>query len=198
MTELAKLSASERASLTQELEQRYNAFKAQGLKLDMTRGKPSSEQLDLASKLTVALSETDYKGSDGSDGRNYGGLDGLPEMKAIFADMLGAPAAQVVVGGASTHGKGTVQSISHLAPFLFMRGDFVVSNPKFDPIDLGALKYTTNKFYRVTGSSTQWYTANLAIAFEQAEFDRACIGGEHCDVDPVTARAHAERFGFAV
>ncbi|HEX7450707.1 MAG TPA: aminotransferase class I/II-fold pyridoxal phosphate-dependent enzyme [Polyangiaceae bacterium] len=102
MTELSKLSASERASLTQELEQRYNAFKAQGLKLDMTRGKPSSEQLDLASKLTVALSETDYKGSDGSDGRNYGGLDGLPEMKAIFADMLGAPAAQVVVGGASS------------------------------------------------------------------------------------------------
>jgi DNA-binding transcriptional MocR family regulator len=102
MTELAKLPASERASLTQELEQRYNAFKAQGLKLDMTRGKPSSEQLDLASKLTVTLGETDYKGSDGSDARNYGGLDGLPEMKAIFADMLGASAAQVVVGGASS------------------------------------------------------------------------------------------------
>ncbi len=102
MTELAQLSAPERAALTQELEQRYNAFKAQGLKLDMTRGKPSSEQLDLASKLTVALSESDYKGSDGSDGRNYGGLDGLPEMKAIFAEMLGAPAAQVVVGGASS------------------------------------------------------------------------------------------------
>jgi len=102
MTELAKLSAPERAALTQELEQRYNAFKAQGLKLDMTRGKPSSEQLDLAAKLTVALSEDDYKASDGSDARNYGGLDGLPEMKAIFAEMLGAPAAQVVVGGASS------------------------------------------------------------------------------------------------
>ena len=102
MTELAKLSAPERAALTQELEQRYNAFKAQGLKLDMTRGKPSSEQLDLASKLTVALAENDYKGSDGTDARNYGGLDGLPEMKAIFAEMLGAPPAQVVVGGASS------------------------------------------------------------------------------------------------
>jgi len=102
MTELAKLSAPERAALTQQLEQRYNAFKAQGLKLDMTRGKPSSEQLDLASKLTVVLPENDYKGSDGSDGRNYGGLDGLPEMKAIFAELLGAPAAQVIVGGASS------------------------------------------------------------------------------------------------
>jgi len=89
MTELAKLSASDRAALSQQLEQRYNAFKAQGLKLDMTRGKPSSEQLDLASKLTVVLDEKDYKGSDGTDGRNYGGLDGLPELKAIFADMLG-------------------------------------------------------------------------------------------------------------
>ncbi len=102
MTELAKLSAADRATLTQELERRYDAFKAQGLKLDMTRGKPSSEQLDLASKLTVALTEADYKGSDGVDARNYGGLDGLPEMKAIFAEMLGAPAAQVVVGGASS------------------------------------------------------------------------------------------------
>ncbi len=102
MTELAKLSATERATLTQELQLRYDAFKAQGLKLDMTRGKPSAEQLDLASKLTVALTEADYKGSDGSDARNYGGLDGLPEMKAIFAEMLGAPAAQVVVGGASS------------------------------------------------------------------------------------------------
>ena len=88
--------------LTQELEQRYNAYKAQGLKLDMTRGKPSSEQLDLASKLSVVLSESDYLASDGSDARNYGGLDGLPEMKAIFAEMLGAKPAQIVVGGASS------------------------------------------------------------------------------------------------
>ena len=102
MTELAQLSASERTALTEQLEQRYAAFKAQGLKLDMTRGKPSSEQLDLASKLSTALSEADYKASDGSDARNYGGLDGLPEMKAIFSEMLGAPPAQVVVGGASS------------------------------------------------------------------------------------------------
>lgn len=69
----------------------------------------------------------------------------------IVAGALQDYGRAVIVGGASTHGKGTVQSISHLAPFLFMHGDFIASNP----IDLGALKYTTNKFYRVTGSSTQ-------------------------------------------
>jgi DNA-binding transcriptional MocR family regulator len=140
MTELAKLSAPERAALTQELEQRYNAFQAQGLKLDMTRGKPSSEQLDLAAKLTVALSESDYKGSDGSDARNYGGLDGLPEMKAIFAEMLGAPAAQVVVGGASSltmmHDS-VVRALLHgvpggSAPWVRDKVKFICPSPGYD------------------------------------------------------------------
>jgi DNA-binding transcriptional MocR family regulator len=140
MTELAKLSAPERAALTQKLEQRYDAFKAQGLKLDMTRGKPSSEQLDLASKLTVVLSETDYKGSDGSDARNYGGLDGLPEMKAIFAEMLGAPAAQVVVGGASSltmmHDT-VVRALLHgvpggSGPWLREKVKFICPSPGYD------------------------------------------------------------------
>ena len=60
----------------------------------------------------------------------------------------------IVVGGKSTHGKGTVQSMSTLAPYLFLK--------KHEDVDmgdtadaLGALKYTTNKFYRVSGSSTQ-------------------------------------------
>jgi carboxyl-terminal processing protease len=58
----------------------------------------------------------------------------------------------LIVGGKSTHGKGTVQSMSQLAPYMFFNEHFYTS----DAASLGALKYTTNKFYRVSGLSTQW------------------------------------------
>ncbi|MGK4002761.1 aminotransferase class I/II-fold pyridoxal phosphate-dependent enzyme [Sorangium sp. So ce1036] len=102
MTELRSLSPDALASLTRELEARYAAFEARGLKLDMTRGKPSSEQLDLANGMLGLPGASDLIASDGSDTRNYGGLDGLPEMKAIFAALLEVPAAQVIVGGNSS------------------------------------------------------------------------------------------------
>lgn len=84
------------------LQSRYDAFAARGLKLDMTRGKPSAEQLDLASGLLENLSPADIKSSDGADIRNYGGLDGIPELKTIFAEMLETTPAQVVIGGNSS------------------------------------------------------------------------------------------------
>ena len=83
-------------------EHRYQEFKAKNLKLDMTRGKPSTEQLDLARALFTNLAEGDVTSSDGADTRNYGGLDGIPEMKAIFAEMLETTPAQVIVGGNSS------------------------------------------------------------------------------------------------
>src|SRR5882762_3744649 len=85
-----------------QCETAYAAVKQKGLKLDMTRGKPSNEQLDLASELTTVLAAGDYKAADGTDARNYGGLDGLPEMKAIFAELLETTPASVIVGGASS------------------------------------------------------------------------------------------------
>jgi DNA-binding transcriptional MocR family regulator len=85
-----------------QCEASYAAIKQRGLKLDMTRGKPSNEQLDLASTLTTVLAADDYKAADGTDARNYGGLDGLPEMKAVFAELLETTAANVIVGGTSS------------------------------------------------------------------------------------------------
>jgi len=102
MTRLRSLSPQALGELRSQLETRFNAFKAQGLKLDMTRGKPANAQLDLATGIFGVLGEKDFTAADGTDTRNYGGLDGLPEVKAIFAELLGAPAAQVIIGGNSS------------------------------------------------------------------------------------------------
>jgi DNA-binding transcriptional MocR family regulator len=101
-TELRTLSPESLAQLRTQLQTRYDAFKAQGLKLDMTRGKPANAQLDLAQGLLTILGEKDYTAADGTDTRNYGGLDGLPELKAIFGEFLSVPAAQVIIGGNSS------------------------------------------------------------------------------------------------
>jgi len=78
---------------------RYDAIVARGLKLDMTRGKPAPEQLDLAAGLLETVNSHDFKAADGTDTRNYGGLEGLPEARALMATILNAPAADVLIGG---------------------------------------------------------------------------------------------------
>jgi aspartate/methionine/tyrosine aminotransferase len=87
---------------TRLLEDRYAAYLQRKLKLNMTRGKPCSQQLDLGSGLMTCLAPEDYLASDGTDVRNYGGLDGIPEARKIFADILGLDARQVMVIGNSS------------------------------------------------------------------------------------------------
>lgn len=92
-------------ALEQELkiqEHRYQAFTDLKLKLNMTRGKPCNEQLDLVNPLLTALSESDFTAADGTDCRNYGGLEGLSEARKLFADMLGCDPSQVLVLGNSS------------------------------------------------------------------------------------------------
>lgn len=76
----------------------YDTYKAQDLKLDMSRGKPSPEQLDLSAGLLDCLTAEDLKGEAG-DYRNYGALDGIPEAKALFAPMLGVEPDEVFMFG---------------------------------------------------------------------------------------------------
>ena len=78
---------------------RYNAFKQRNISLDMSRGKPGPEQLDISSKEFDSLTDIGYKNETGIDCRNYGGLDGLPELKSLFADVFGIDKSQVIVGG---------------------------------------------------------------------------------------------------
>jgi DNA-binding transcriptional MocR family regulator len=81
--------------------QDYAALAAQGLKLDLTRGKPSSRQLDLANEMLGAV-PTPVVSADGTDLRNYGGLNGLPELRAIFSEALQVPVDQLLAVGNSS------------------------------------------------------------------------------------------------
>jgi len=90
------------ANSAAQLEQRFNELVAEGMSLDMTRGKPSPEQLDLALGMTTVLAKDDYKTAGGVDCRNYGGLDGIPEAKKLFADFLEVQPSEVIVGGNSS------------------------------------------------------------------------------------------------
>ncbi|MBC7686280.1 MAG: aminotransferase [Bdellovibrionales bacterium] len=78
----------------------YEAFKQRGLTLDMSRGKPAPEQLDLSNALGDALPA--YIAADGLDARNYGLGLGLPEARALFGTLLGVPAAQVAVDSSAS------------------------------------------------------------------------------------------------
>ena len=80
----------------------YDQFKNRGLKLDMSRGRPSPDQVDLAMGMIDILNSTDYLSEDGSDCRNYGGLDGIPEMKRLFAELMDVNPCEVLVGGNSS------------------------------------------------------------------------------------------------
>nr|WP_208020241.1 aminotransferase class I/II-fold pyridoxal phosphate-dependent enzyme [Pseudoteredinibacter isoporae] len=84
-----------------QLQQEFENFKTQGLQLDITRGKPSSSQLDLSNQLDGILGG-DYNSANGTDVRNYGGLDGLPEMKQLGAEILSVPQDMILVGGNSS------------------------------------------------------------------------------------------------
>ena len=86
----------------QLLQDKYQAFKARGLKLDLTRGKPSAAQLDLSAGLLSLPGANDFLGEGGVDARNYGGLQGLAEVRRLFSTMMGAPAGQIVAGNNSS------------------------------------------------------------------------------------------------
>jgi DNA-binding transcriptional MocR family regulator len=82
-----------------ELQASYDALVARGLTLDLTRGKPSSAQLDLSNGLLDLPLSGDHTAADGTDIRNYGGTDGLPELRAIYSELLGIPVAQLLALG---------------------------------------------------------------------------------------------------
>ena len=103
MKSYKELSKKEQEKLYGELLSEYNAYKAKGLSLDLSRGKPNSDQLDISLPL---LSESRPRekcfSENGIDCRNYGVLDGIPEMKRLFSETLGLKTEYIAVGGNSS------------------------------------------------------------------------------------------------
>lgn len=97
---LAELSAADLAAYLADQQAAFDDLKARGLALDLTRGKPAPAQLDLSDGL-LSL-PTGPKDADGVDTRNYGGLEGIRELREIFADLLWVDVDQIVAGGNSS------------------------------------------------------------------------------------------------
>ncbi|MBQ1705416.1 MAG: aminotransferase class I/II-fold pyridoxal phosphate-dependent enzyme [Clostridia bacterium] len=89
-------------ALHRDLTARYDACKAKGLKLDMSRGKPSKAQLDLCEPMLSVLTKSEELTDGKTDVRNYGVLEGIASCRALFAEILEVPADNVIAGGSSS------------------------------------------------------------------------------------------------
>ncbi len=98
MKAFTKMNKDELLTLKKSLEQRYQEFKALDLKLDMSRGKPCGEQLDLSMSI-LDMKECTI---DNIECRNYGGLEGLPSIRRLFAQLLEVDENNVIIGGTSS------------------------------------------------------------------------------------------------
>lgn len=83
----------------ESVKKQYGALKSGHYALDMSRGKPGKDNMDLSEKMfDLVGNDTGFKNVDGIDCRNYGGLDGLTELKNLFAAILEMPPEQIIVG----------------------------------------------------------------------------------------------------
>ena len=102
MKEFVSLSAAERGELFASLQKKYNEYCEKNLSLDLSRGKPNAEQLDVSQGLlSYPVTKEDCM-EGGFDCRNYGILDGMPSAKRLFADIYGIPANYISIGGNSS------------------------------------------------------------------------------------------------
>lgn len=95
---LQNLNRADLVAQHERYQRDYAELQAKKLTLDLTRGKPAPEQLDLANGLLALPGPDDYRDDDGTDTRNYGGLHGLPELRAIFGELLGIAVPNLIAG----------------------------------------------------------------------------------------------------
>ena len=102
MKKLSEMTLEELKAFAGEMQKKYDDFKNEGLHLDMSRGKPSPDQLELTMPMMKVLDDVKLVSESGTDCRNYGILDGIPEAKQLFADLLGVKSGNIIVYGNSS------------------------------------------------------------------------------------------------
>lgn len=102
MSAFTTLSHQELNQFKDDLLTQYREFQSRGLNLDITRGKPCSEQLDLALDMLDCVNSKNYLTAEGADCRNYGGLDGIPAAKTLFSEYLEVQPDELIIGGNSS------------------------------------------------------------------------------------------------
>lgn len=103
MSDYLKMSRQELENEFSAVRTEYEKLRSMHLSLDMSRGKPGFDNMDLSEKMfDLVGNDTGFKNISGIDCRNYGGLDGLAELKSLFGEILGLPADQIIVGGNSS------------------------------------------------------------------------------------------------
>jgi len=103
MKKYSEMTKEELRSEQQMLQEALDAYKAKGLKLNMARGKPGSEQLALSMPMLDALnSGSDCKAEDGVDCRNYGELSGIVDAKKLFGELMDASEEEILISGSSS------------------------------------------------------------------------------------------------
>ncbi len=100
--DLSKKNADELAGIADQVKQTYEQMCGRHLALDMTRGKPAPDQLDLADELLSIVGPGEAVGEGGADYRNYGILDGIPEAKRFFAEYMEVSTGEIIIGGNSS------------------------------------------------------------------------------------------------
>ena len=96
------MTAAHRDTTKDDLTSRYRGYQSRRINLDMTRGKPCPEQLNLFTALLEGVDVNAYTAADGTDCRNYGGLDGIAEAKKLFAEYMGVTPEELIIGGSSS------------------------------------------------------------------------------------------------
>lgn len=122
-----------------ELQQRnYAELQARNLTLDLTRGKPSAEQLDLSNAMLALPGDTpgSYLDATGTDTRNYGGLHGLPELRAIFGELLGLPVPNLIAGN-----NASLELMHDVIVFSLLHGGVDSPRPWIEEVASSGLKF---------------------------------------------------------